>query len=88
MLKYLWFIVPVVLLTISFFELYRLSHVTVAYKDSIGQLKGYSFYYMHHWNDRWLNIQEWENRLAEVKNMPTVKIISIKINTKWRIRRI
>jgi hypothetical protein len=34
-----------------------------------------------------MNIQEWEDKVAEIKKMPAVRIISIKVKSKWRIRR-
>ena len=87
MTHYLLFLIPVVLLVASCFELYRLTHVNVAYKDNLGQLRGYSFYYRYPWADSWMNIQEWEDKVAEIKKMPAVRIISIKVKSKWRIRR-
>jgi len=86
-MTYLLLLIPVALIVASCFELYRFTRVTVAYTDNIGQLRGYAFDYVHRANEQWLDIQEWEQYVAAKKNMPIVKIVKIKIDTSWKLRR-
>lgn len=86
-MMYIGVLITVVVIVVSYFKLYRLTNVTVAYQDSTGQVRGYAFDYAGHWNEDWLDISSWERYVAEKKNMPMVKIVKIKVNTKWKLRR-
>lgn len=86
-MMYIVLLVSVVFIAVSYFKLYRLSHVTVAYEDSIGQVRGYKFDYADHWKERWLDIGLFERYVADKKKMPAVKITGIMVKSEWKIRR-
>lgn len=80
-------ILIVIIVASSYFEIYRLKHITVAYKDEVGQVRGYKFDYADHWKERWLDIGLFERYVADKKKMPAVKITGIMVKSEWKIRR-
>jgi hypothetical protein len=80
-------LIPVVIIVASYFEIYRLKHITVAYKDEFGHVRGYAFYYAYPLKESWMNISEFEKYVAAKRKLSEVKIEQIKIRTKWKLRR-
>ena len=80
-------LIPVVIIVASYFEIYRLKHITVAYKDEFGSVRGYAFYYAYPLKESWMNISEFEKYVAAKRKLSEVKIEQIKIRTKWKLRR-
>ncbi|WP_019555369.1 hypothetical protein [Propionispira raffinosivorans] len=84
----IWIVaIPVVIIVASYFEVYKLKHITVAYKDNFGQVRGYAFYYAYPLKESWMNISEFEKYVATKKKLSEVKIEQIKVKSEWRLRR-
>ena len=84
----IWIVlIPVVIIVASYFEIYSLKHITVAYKDEFGQVRGYAFYYAYPLKESWMNIAEFEKYVAAKKKLTEVKIEQIKVKTEWKLRR-
>ncbi|WP_019554048.1 hypothetical protein [Propionispira raffinosivorans] len=81
-------LIPLVIIAASYFEIYRLKHITVAYKDDFGCVRGYAFDYAYPLQEKWMNISEFEKYVAAKKKLPEVKIERIKVKTEWKVRRV
>ena len=85
----IWIVViPIAIIVASYFEIYRLKHITVAYKDEFGRIRGYAFYYAYPLKESWMNISEFEKYVAAKKKLSEVKIEQIKVKTAWKLRRL
>jgi hypothetical protein len=81
-------LIPFVIIIASYFEVYRLKHITVAYKDDFGRIRGYAFDYAYPLQENWMNISEFEKYVAAKKQLSKVKIEQIKVKTEWKVRRV
>jgi len=71
----------------SFFEIYQIKNITVAYQDPFGKIRGYKFDYAYPARENWMDIQSFENYVAEKKKLSQVKITKMQVKTRWRLRR-
>ena len=79
--------VGIILIAVSYFEVYKVKHITVAYKDQFGQMKGFRIDYAYRAKENWMDISEFEKYVAEKKNLQQVKIMKMQVKTKWKLRK-
>lgn len=77
----------IILIAISYFEVYKVKHITIAYQDAFGRVKGYAFEYAYRAKENWMDIQSFEKYVAEKKNLQQVKIMKMQVKTKWKLRK-
>lgn len=80
-------IIALLIVVASFFELYKVKNITVAYQDHFGRIRGYKFDYAYPVKENWMDIQSFEQYVAAKKNLPQVKITKMQVKTRWRLRR-
>lgn len=81
-------IIVLLVIAASYFEIYRIKHITVAYQDDFGRIKGYAFDYAYPMRESWMDIQSFEKYVAERKHLPQVKIMRMQVKTEWKLRRV
>ena len=79
--------VGIILIAVSYFEVYKVKHITIAYQDTFGRVKGYAFEYAYRAKENWMDIQSFEKYVAEKKNLQQVKIMKMQVKTKWKLRK-
>ncbi len=77
----------IILIAVSYFEVYKVKHITVAYLDPFGQMRGYAFDYAYRIEENWLNIKTFEQYIAKKKKLQQVRIMQLQVKTKWKLRR-
>ncbi|MGL5270315.1 MAG: hypothetical protein ACRC7I_07220 [Selenomonadaceae bacterium] len=87
MIKYIIAAAGIILIAVSYFEVYKVKHITVAYKDQFGQMKGFRIDYAYRAKENWMDISEFEKYVAEKKNLLEVKIIKMQVKTQWKLRK-
>ena len=80
--------IPLLIIVASYFEIYKVKHITVTYQDDFGRVKAYAFDYAYPMKENWMDIQSFENYIADRKNLPQVKIMQMKVKTEWKLRRV
>jgi len=80
-------IIPLTIIAASYFEIYKVKHITVAYEDGFGRVRGYEFNYAYPAKENWMDISKFEKYVAEKKKLPQVKITMMQVKTRWRLRR-
>lgn len=81
-------IVAVALIAVSYIEIYQLKHITVAYEDGNGNIKGYAINHTYPAKEKTLDISEFESFIAKKKNLPRVRILQMQVDTEWKLRRL
>jgi len=79
--------VGIILIAVSYLEIYKVKHITVAYKDQFGRIKGYKIDYAYPAKENWMDISEFEKYVAKKKNLLEVKIIKMQVKTQWKLRK-
>lgn len=79
--------VGIILIAVSYFEVYKVKHITIAYQDTFGRVKGYAFEYAYRAKENWMDIQSFEKYVAKKKNLQQVKIMKMQVKTKWKLRK-
>ena len=79
--------IPILAIAASYFEIYKIKTITVAYEDQFGSMRGYKFDYAYPAKENWMDIQSFEQYVAAKKNLPQVKITKMQVKTRWRLRR-
>lgn len=79
--------IPILAIAASYFEIYKVKTITVAYKDQFGNIRGYKFDYAYPAKENWMDISAFEKYVAAKKNLPEVRITRIQVKTRWKLRR-
>jgi hypothetical protein len=79
--------IPILAIAASYFEIYKVKTITVAYPDQFGRVRGYKFDFAYPAKENWMDISEFEKYVAAKKNLPEVKIIKMQVKTQWKLRR-
>ena len=80
--------IPILAIAASYFEIYKVKTITVAYKDQFGQVRGYKFDYAYSLKENWMDVESFEQYVAKKKNLPQVKITKMQVKTRWKLRRV
>jgi len=79
--------ISLMIIVTSYFEIYKVKHITVAYQDDFGRVKGYAFDYAYPAKENWMDISKFEKYVAEKKQLSQVKIMQLQVKTEWKLRR-
>lgn len=79
--------IPLLIIVASYFEIYKVKHITVTYQDDFGRVKAYAFNFAYPAKETWMDISKFEKYVAEKKKMQQVKITQLQVKTQWKLRR-
>ena len=61
-------VIGLIIMAVSFFKIYRVKNITVAYKDQYGKIRGYEIKDIYNLTDPWINVETVEAYIAEKRN--------------------